>query len=286
MNSDYWYFIISATVCTAVSLLELLDRYSYAARFRDVVLNTPGFIYLTLNFVVGAIAVPIARSSGLVDIAAADGHIVLSSALKSILVGFGALGVLRSSFANLGGPDGSNAVGFGTFLDRLKAYLDRKIAIQLKMSLDTEIAPAMKDVPEASVQFDLPTICIAGIKCSQSEIDDVKAVAVAAFQQPMSSSVRKLLVGHAICQLCGIDILKASIQQILEMEKNSAPIAGSVEADLLANSLQTERDRLIGMANQKTEKDNIPVGGIVEADLLTSSLQIERDRLSTKENPE
>ncbi|MFZ2305923.1 MAG: hypothetical protein WAW73_03285 [Rhodoferax sp.] len=251
MNGDCWYLIISATVCTAVSLLELLDRYSYAARFRDVVQNIPGFIYLTLNFVVGAIAVPIAKNSGLVDIATVDGEIVLSSALKSVLIGFGALGVLRSSFANLGGQDGSNALGFGTFLDRLKAYLDRKIAIQHKMTLDTEIAPAMKDIPEARLQFDLPTICVAGIKCSQSEIDDVKAVAVAAFQQPLSSSVRKLLVGHAICQLCGIDVLKASIKQILEMEKNSVPLHGTVEADLLASSLQAERDRLIAKENPK-----------------------------------
>lgn len=235
--------LISGIVCAAVSLLELLDRYSYSARFQDVVLNPPGLGYLAVNLTVGATAVPLASTVGLLDLTTAASTGTWALAGKGVLVGLGALGIVRSSFANFGTGDSQLAVGPAEFLDRIKRYLDRKIGLQQKMALDKEIVPKLRNLPERALRYDLPSICLAGVDCPKEEVEKLRSLVDSVFQQRLSPDARRLLIGHALCRLCGVDVLSAAVENML-LEPHSGDDdtpAGAAYLDELA----AERARLL-----------------------------------------
>lgn len=238
MNPIVPYVALSAFICATVSLFELLDRYPHSSRFSDVILNGPAIVYLLINLAVGSVAIPVGMATGLLQMTDAG---VGASVIKAVGAGFGALGLLRSSFATL---KGDLQVGPAAFLDGIKVYLDRKIALQHKLAIEDQITPLLRDVDQQLFRSDLPAICVAGVqRFSKLEIDDLNGVIAAAFEKSISGDVRKIIIGHAICELCGIEVLKSAIARIAVVKNIDEN--GTAEADTYLKELNDAKDKFL-----------------------------------------
>lgn len=205
------YCFTSAIICTAVAMIELLNRYSHAANWKSIVLNGPASAFLTVNFIVGILTFLAVQTSQTLEFNLEDGLTILGF-LKSVLVGGGAVTFLRSSFIKIKGDDGDESIGPVAILDKFNAMLDKRIDLNQKMSIDRKIVEIMKDVDPFKARHILPAMCLTGLSSyKEQDISDMKAAIGDLFNDEMAP-IRSILIGHALYKFCGIEVLESSVK--------------------------------------------------------------------------
>lgn len=242
------YAIVAALICTLVSIVELLNRYTHSVHLDVVIWNVPAIVYLTLNFVVGVVTVYVASITEIVEFEAQTGVTSLGI-VKACGIGFAGLAVLRSSLATLsiGGNDVS--IGPSALLDSLRDYLDGKIDQYQKKKIAPRIAKLMSAIDHEIAKNDLPALCVAGLKrCTKTEVDSLMASIGDIGNMQIKLATKNCLIGQAIYLLCGIDVLESSVLQLSQSSTAASPsvVNEQNESNAIAEDLANELQRLKG----------------------------------------
>lgn len=215
MNALFVYAMISAAICGMVSLFELLQRYTYKAKLSDVLLSVPTFFYIAINILIGGVAVYASNAAGVVNFVDDSASISVTGLLKAAATGFGGLAVLRSNFATLTGDQKKADVGPSVILEGIRTYLDGKIRIQQKKRIDSEIKELMKNVDADKARFEVPALCVAStIEMTEEKSDDLLALINGIFDMPVTQTTKGMLLGHALCDAYGMDVLTSAVTQL------------------------------------------------------------------------
>lgn len=247
MTTLDYYALIAALTCSIVSVGELIFRYPHSAQISTLVGNRPAAAYLSINFFVGAAAVYISSTTGAIDFLANNSSTCIEGIGKAILSGFAGLGVLRSNFVSLGDSKSEIALGPSAILDRLKGYLDRKIDLLHKISVDKDIMQIMKNIDPDKARHDLPALCLTGVKqCTKQEIDDFTTTINELYGLQLSPYTRSMMMGHAIYKLFGIGVLQSSVQQLGDLIKADIPLSPPSKTETLSllSALQEAKIKL------------------------------------------
>ena len=209
------YAGLSAAICAMVAMVELLHRYSHAAKAKVILLNAPAGIYLGINFAVGLLAVLGAHSSGVLVFPIDVQGINIPGLFKAFGAGLIALTILRSSLATFrGGDDAEINVGLVTFLNKINEMLERKINLIQKVAVEKEISRIMENVDPVKARYELPALCLTGIRSCTEE--DVKAMqdAISKIMDSKAVLVRPILIGYALYDFCGLEVLESAVKRL------------------------------------------------------------------------
>lgn len=208
------YSAVSAFVCLLVALVELLHRYSHAARASTILLNMPGAIYLFINLVVGVLAVLGAESAHVIVFDLTSAQVNVPDLFKSFGAGLVGLSLLRSSLISFRGEESDGSIGISALLEKIKEILDRKIDLAQKRIVDREVAGIMATVDANKARHELLPLCLSGMNAvSKSDILDMQKTINDIFSSDVVHG-RAMMIGYALTKLCGVDALRAAVEQL------------------------------------------------------------------------
>lgn len=265
-----WWAAAATLIGAAVGIGEIVSRY------RDAPLSavrTPGAAaYVFLNgaaafvayWFVGAYNVPAAPASG------ADSKLLLT---RTLLGGFGAMGLFRSSLFTVRAGDQDIAVGPSVFLQVVLAAADRAVDRIRAEHRATSVAAIMHGVSFEKACKGLPTHCIALMQNlsdpDQEQIGDSVTDLVEA--PAMDDQTKALNLGLLLMNFVGESVLQAAVTALGPRIRYAQSIEVSPTSVELVAVGQTVPFTVVGKdVKGDTLPDLVPVvtvnpAGIVEA---------------------
>ena len=222
------YALIAAATCGVVALVELLYRYPHSTKLSAILSNWPAIIYISINIAIGLSAVLAANSMGLIAFDLLATHPTIPDIFNALGAGAVGLGLLRSSVATFKNNESESNIGMVEFLDKIREMLDRKIALAHKIYVDQEVAAIMKGIDAERARYELPALCLVGINsCTEQDVADMRAAVDKIFRSD-AVKVRHLLLGHALHEFCGLEVLRSSVKQT---DGLLSPLRGTINSD-------------------------------------------------------
>jgi hypothetical protein len=236
---DYWQgYAIAAVVAATVGATDVLTRYKDNPM---TAINTwAAWIYIGINFLLGLAAFWLSAVLGIIRFDSADPHGVKNG----LLVGFGAILILRSiAFKiSIGGKGGE--VGPSTIVDALLATYDQSINRKVALEKDKSVRRLMEGVSFYKASEFLSLYCL-----SLLQRDDARAKMVADLKNsiadfkkgdPAGDAERAYLLGNMMINNFGRPVTEAVINGFrsrILLDAGPAAKDDAIKAAALAKAL-------------------------------------------------
>lgn len=218
-------WLVAAALGGIISSAEIISRYRDEP---DNALRTwPSFFYMSLNALasvgaLGGIRV-LGWTFGIADPLAVGWAQV-------VVAGIGAMAVLRASLFSVKIDNETVPIGFGRFLDVLLVSVDRAVDRKRAEERGKAVSEIMKNVSFQKAYQALPSYCLALLQnLPLAEQDQLgKKIGLLFNTTGINPRVKSLLLGLALMNLVGENVLKAAVQDLgkdLEIDPVPSPAA-------------------------------------------------------------
>lgn len=226
-----------------LGLSELLSRY------RDnplaAVVSVAGLLYMALNVVIGIAAlmvIQIVQPAGLVDVTPADTTDDAKILLYQVLVaGLGGAAFFRTSIAKTKVGDVEIGVGPSFVIDASLGATDRAIDRNRATARVLSVPDLMRGIPADFAALELTDFCVTAMQNLPAAEEKTLKTRVASYASTdeAAEEVRSMLIGLAITEYVGLDVLKSAITQLsdeIELAKQATETKKSDEHTQSARS--------------------------------------------------
>jgi hypothetical protein len=212
-------WVIVAALGTAVGITEIVSRY------RDepsrALLNLPSLIYLLLNAGAAALALTLVRAFGWSFGTDVDGA---TRWWQILVAGLGSMALFRSALFNVRVGEQDVAVGPSSLLQVLLNAADRGVDRRRARARSVLVPQLMKDISFEKASGPLPAFCIALLQNLSTEDQDKLSSQVAGLEaMPMDDDIKSLLLGLALMNVAGEELLKAAVDALHEDIRKDPP---------------------------------------------------------------
>lgn len=209
-----WLYLLAAMTSGAISLIELISRFSIGTKLKELFGNLIGWIYLTTHICAGLLAMFISQALKIIEFRDGFENIGLNE-LKAVGVGLAAITILRSDILSLRNGDKKVSIGFGPAVELLLKVLDHKLDIERGLSSGKNIREIMKNVNPQRDAYGLVTIALQSRETMSKEEqkslrDEVEAIANST---KLSTSEKQFSIGVMVCRVTGIEILRFAVNE-------------------------------------------------------------------------
>ncbi|OJH36669.1 hypothetical protein BON30_33535 [Cystobacter ferrugineus] len=226
-------YLAVALIGACVGIGELVSRYQdnpyEAIRNRHAVLYT---VINVLAAIVALLALKTVRGQDpLGDQNAADriGY--------TLLAGFGAMGILRSSAFTLRAGNNDVSIGPSALLQIILSATDRAVDRARATVRAERMAKTMKDLEFSHVAISLPQLAFTMMQnVTMEEKQDLAEEISRLREQDMDAAMKSICLGLALSNIVGqsvVDAAVAAIRQTRKPDAAPAPIQASIPAEAL-----------------------------------------------------
>jgi len=220
MDNNALEWFLAGLLGALISSAEIISRYrdepEYALR------TWPSLFYLLLNALASIVALAFIRlfgwTFGLSDPATVGW-------VQAGVAGIGAMAILRASLFSVRLDNQTVPVGLGRFLDVLLESVDRAVDRKRAEERGKTVSDIMKNVDFEKAYVALPAYCLALLQnLPQDDQDQLgKKVGLLFNSQGISPRVKSMLLGIALMNLVGENVLRAAVKNInQDIEENPA----------------------------------------------------------------
>jgi hypothetical protein len=190
------------------------------SRYRDspskAIISQPGLIYLALNAIVSLLAFVCLRAFVNPVNVGNDLYSFGTYLLQVSAAGFGAMGLLRTSFFNVRIGEKDVGLGPGMVLQVILEATDREVDRRRAQFRSAFVQNAMKKVSFEKARVALPTYCIALMQNLSAADQQALGSAVENLskQTTMDDETMALILGLTLMTFVGGDVLERAVQAL------------------------------------------------------------------------
>ena len=220
MENNIAEWLFAGLVGALISSAEIISRYrdepEYALR------TWASAFYLLLNALASVVALAFIRLFGW-TFGAADATTV--GWVQAGVAGIGAMTILRASLFSVKSGSETMPIGLGRFLDVLLESVDRAVDRKRAEERGKAVSEIMKDVIFEQAYQALPAYCLALLQNLPQADQDMlgKKIGLLYNTDGISSSVKSKLLGIALMNLVGENVLRAAVKN-LEQDLANNPV--------------------------------------------------------------